>query len=252
MTLSEIWIYPLKSFGGVALDEWEVLASGPLEKDREFALFDEKGKVYNGKRDTLFSGLDLQWDQEGLAITAMGLEQLTLKDLASPAEQRLFSEWASDYFGKKLELRSNQVEGFPDDLEANGPTWVHRSSLQRVANWFDLSESECLRRFRVNLILDSEDSAFAEDLWVGQRGQLGECQVEFTNICRRCVVPTRDSTSGLLTLDFVSRFNEFRVKERPQGVNPAVYNVDYKFCLNSKTLRGGLVRVGQPFSLLSL
>ena len=48
--LAGIYIYPIKSLARIAVPHVKILASGALEHDREFALFDLQGKFVNGKR----------------------------------------------------------------------------------------------------------------------------------------------------------------------------------------------------------
>lgn len=48
--LAKILLYPVKSLNGVEVENARVLASGALQHDREFAIFDEQGKFVNGKR----------------------------------------------------------------------------------------------------------------------------------------------------------------------------------------------------------
>ena len=62
--LAGISLYPIKSLDPLAVSEAALLASGGLQHDREFALFDEEGKFVNGKRSPLVHGLRSAFDPE--------------------------------------------------------------------------------------------------------------------------------------------------------------------------------------------
>ena len=47
-----------------------------------------------------------------------------------------------------------------------------------------------LRRFRPNIVVETEESGFPENAWVGRRGQLGSAIVKVEVVCPRCVMTT--------------------------------------------------------------
>lgn len=48
--LAKILLYPVKSLDGVEVENARVLASGALQYDRKFAIFDEQARFVNAKR----------------------------------------------------------------------------------------------------------------------------------------------------------------------------------------------------------
>ena len=50
--LAKLIIYPIKSLDGVEVNQAEVLSSGALKYDRQIALFDQKDRFINGKRNS--------------------------------------------------------------------------------------------------------------------------------------------------------------------------------------------------------
>ena len=76
LQLSEIWIYPIKSLGGISLDAATVLHRG-LEHDRRWMLVDEEG-VFLSQRttpklalfNTAINGDYLQITHKSLPVTA--------------------------------------------------------------------------------------------------------------------------------------------------------------------------------------
>ena len=47
-----------------------------------------------------------------------------------------------------------------------------------------------VRRFRPNILLETEEKGFPEEKLVGQRGRLGSAILKFEIICPRCVMTT--------------------------------------------------------------
>ena len=116
-------------------------------------------------------------------------------------EQREIGEWLSNALGIACGLAENPAGGFPDDTDSPGPTLVSTATLEEVARWFPgLTLDETRRRFRANLEVGGVEP-FWEDRLVGPTGtevpfQIGAVRWLGVNPCQRCVVPSRDSTSG--------------------------------------------------------
>src|SRR5581483_2540325 len=98
-------------------------------------------------------------------------------------------------------LVENLVNGFPDDLNAPGPTVISTATLRTVASWFPgLTVDDMRLRFRANLEIDGVEP-FWEDRLYGEQGEsvtirIGRVTIEGVNPCQRCVVPTRDPSTG--------------------------------------------------------
>ena len=180
-------------------------------------------------------------------------------------------EWLSEVLAEKVFLQERIDGGFPDDRDATGPTIISTESLVEVASWFGLTLNEARRRFRMNLELSSDENEkgmasqesipastlpFWEDalacpaaidalenpepeyladvapvspksFWLGS---VGMCT---RGICRRCVVPSRDSLTGAVFEDFQASFEARRSHLLPVNVNARNWR-DY-FCLGLNT-----------------
>jgi uncharacterized protein YcbX len=146
--------------------------------------------------------------------------------------------WFSDFFQQLITLQADFHQGFPDDTDSLGPTIVSTATLETVASWYDLSLEECRRRFRPNLEIGSA-SAFTEDQLFSAQGQpvpfhIGGVMLVGINPCQRCIVPTRDSQTGLPTPDFQKRFVTEREKTLPAVVARSRFNHFYRLTVNTR------------------
>jgi uncharacterized protein len=246
-TLTQILIYPVKSLDGMVVDRAQISAGGALEFDRRWAIVDAGGKVINAKRTAKIQQLRSQFEfvNPGSASDCRSLIHLQTVDDASTytfcliTELTELSRWLTQFFGFNVSLIENTTTGFPDDLNAYGPTIVSTATLEKICEWFpDLDLAEVRRRFRTNLEL-SGVPAFWEDRLFGAPEeaidfQLGNVQFYGINPCQRCVVPTRDSITGAVSAKFQQIFVQQREQTLPVEINAARFNHFYRLAVNTQ------------------
>ena len=254
--LEKIQIYPIKSLDGVCLEEVRLTAGGILENDRVWAIFDEAGKVVNGKRTARIHELRCEFDSSirELRLGQTGQAARTQFSLDQPAR---LAQWLGEFFGFGVELRREAAKGFPDDRTAFGPTITSEASLRAVHSWFpELPVESLRRRFRSNLELDG-DEPFTEDRLYGAPEELKPFRIGAVNFlghnpCQRCVVPTRDPDSGLGVAEFQKKFMELRKQHLPPWANAQRFNHFYRFAVNTSvppSEAGKTLRVGDAVEL---
>jgi len=254
MRVGRILIFPIKSLDGIELDEVAITRGGILENDRVYAIFDEQGRVVNGKRTARVHALRCEFDA--------GLNEVRLWENAAPVQfcldaPELIDRWLSDFFGFPVSLKHDPIAGFADDRSASGPTIVSEASLRRVREWYPELTLESVRhRFRTNIEL-IEGEPFCEDLlcgppeapnpfWIGEVRFLGH------NPCQRCVVPTRDPATGHALSGFQKNFMALREQELPRWDDAQHFNHYYRFAVNTSIPAGEAekkLRIGDPVIL---
>ena len=170
--LSHIAIFPIKSLDALNLQSTEVLDSGALKGDREFAIFDSDDRVVNAKRTAKIQGIRSQYDLEHrtVILSTLQLQPITFH---LDSDRKSIETWLSDYFGFGVHLKQNLELGFPDDPASPGPTVISTQTLQAVTSWYDgMTLLEARNRFRTNLELDAP-IAFWEDQLFGMADQIG-------------------------------------------------------------------------------
>jgi hypothetical protein len=63
------------------------------------------------------------------------------------------------------------------------------------------------------------------------------------NVCRRCVVPTRNSRTGAITGQFRDVFEAWRAKTLPAEVDASAWGQIYRLALNLRIATTGEVSV---------
>ena len=187
--------------------------------------------------------------------------------------------WLAEAFGQTVLLVERPDGGFPDDREAAGPTVISTATLVEVARWFRLDVDECRRRFRANLEIGGCDAFWEDSLASPARPELqpplldlppdlladpyadlpppeprafsiGDVRFQATNVCRRCVVPSRDSRTGAVTEQFRDVFEAWRGRGLRGDVDAGAWGTLYRLGVNTtpvvaagQCLAGNVVRV---------
>jgi uncharacterized protein YcbX len=183
-------------------------------------------------------------------------------------------EWLSEAFGCGVLLQERADGGFPDDRDAPGPTLVSTATLGEVARWFGFDLEESRRRFRANLEIGGCDAFWEDTLASPARPEvqpslldlpaglpvdpyadlpppesrefaIGDVRLRAMNVCRRCVVPTRDSRTGAVTEHFRDAFEARRSRGMRADVDAAAWGSLYRLALNTAlTSVGGGIETG--------
>ena len=177
-------------------------------------------------------------------------------------------EWLSEAFGCSVLFQERADGGFPDDRDAPGPTLVSTATLVEVARWFGFDLAESRRRFRVNLEIGGCDAFWEDTLASPARPEMqaslldlppdlpvdpyadlpppeprefsiGEARFIATNVCRRCVVPTRDSCTGIVTEHFRDAFEARRSRGMRADVDTAAWGTLYRLAVNTAPRAAG-------------
>ncbi len=250
--LGSITVYPIKSLDGVACSSARVLESGALEFDRRWALVDADGVWVNAKRTHLIHRIRAEFDLAASSVTLECPGSLTRQSFSLVPPWDDLNAALSACLSLPVSVVENLAAGFPDDSDSPGPTIAARSSVEAIASWFPgLGVAEVRRRFRFNLEVEGVEP-FWEDRLYGIEGDViafhvGSVEFAGTNPCRRCIVPTRDSSSGERFADFAKLFSAQREYSRPAWAEPSRFDQHYRFTTNTRLASGstgGMIHVG--------
>jgi uncharacterized protein YcbX len=259
--LSRINRYPFKSLDGQSLASARLLASGALEYDRRFAIFDAAGKLINGKRTPAVHRLHCEFDPLRRFVVLRPRPAGQAVGFHVDGQRAELERWLGEHFGlgAPAVIKEDVSGGFPDDREAPGPTVISEATLEAVAGWFEgMTVEEARARFRANLEISGVPAFWEDQLYAGAEEvvqfTIGETRLAGTNPCRRCVVPSRWSLTGEVgpAEAFAKTFSLQRRLALPAWANASRFDHYYRLAVNTRPAQTGesIVRVGDEVRIL--
>lgn len=222
LKLSEIYVYPVKSLGGIRLEKSNITTRG-LENDRRFMLVDENGRFLSQREypqlavfETAIKGNFLEITDKN---TGLNLKVSLLPNSQFPALSVTIwddtvtaieiNQAASDWFTQALgistrlvymheqsqrktepeySLTGNEITSFSDGYPI---LIIGQSSLDNLNN--RLENPVNINRFRPNFVFTDGES-FEEDNW--HEFIIGSVRFFGVKPCARCIMTTVDQETG--------------------------------------------------------
>lgn len=269
LELSEIWIYPVKSLGGISLQESHVTDRG-LELDRRWLLVDESGRFLSQREYSELALFRQEIVGDFLRITHrvhLKFIDIPLRPVFSEASFKIevtvwedtieafevnpkTSEWFSKLLGfsvrlvympdeseRKLDpdyaITGDEITSFSD---AYPFLIIGQASLDDLNGRLEVKVP--MNRFRPNFVFTNGE-AFEEDNW--RDFKIGNVPFVGVKPCDRCVMTTVDQEKGVVSgkdpLKTLAQFRNFGNK--------------VLFGQNLIGLGLGTVRVGDSVRILS-
>jgi len=256
--LERITVFPIKSLDGMHTSHSCITKGGSLIFDREFALFDKKGKIINGKRTNKVHLLRASFDPKVCMVTLRAQSNDKTEQFNLRTDQAALEAWFSDFFGFGVSIKQDIHAGFPDDLNASGPTIISTATLQEISTWFEgLSMHDLRLRFRTNLEIGGVQPFF-EDCLYDKPGsvvqfKIGEVHFEGIGPCQRCIVPTRNPLTGEYTPRFKTIFAKKRKNAMPYWVQASRFDHFYRLAVNTNIFpseAGKKIKTGDALKIL--
>lgn len=220
LTLSEIWIYPIKSLAGIRVKHARVKPKG-LEHDRRWMLIDETGRFITQREHPQMALFDLSiQDQRIIIINRKNSLQLSIPVSVTTGHEHQSTIWDdavttvepdtaySAWFSDQLNIKCRLVF-FPENNIRNvDPKYVFnneqvsladgypfliigKSSLQDLNNRLEIPVE--MKRFRPNFVFTG-GQPFEEDSW--KNFKIGSGMFKGVKKCARCVLTTVDPETG--------------------------------------------------------
>jgi uncharacterized protein YcbX len=231
--LSGLHVYPIKSCGGITIEEWEVDERG-LRHDRRWMLVDEAGRFMSQRRFRRMALIGVRIEHDGLIVEAPDMPPLEVP-LRPPAgrlilarvwddlvEASLVSDDAGYWFSEFLGVRCRLVY-LPDrSLRPVDPAYGEPGDQVGLADGFPfllISEASLadlnarleqpvpMNRFRPNLVVCGCEP-FAEDGWKLVR--IGQITFRVVKPCSRCAITTVDQRTAATSKEPLRTLARFR------------------------------------------
>lgn len=218
--ISELYVYPIKSCRGIAVERAMVGRRG-LADDRRYMLVDARGRFITQRQHPSMALIELAFTDEGYRVSAPGRTPLELprklpverecevrvwrdsvEAALAPAE---INHWFSAALGLDCGLVymddrhhravPNDAAAFDDEVsfaDAAPLLMISEASLADLNA--RLETPVTMRRFRPNVVVTA-DAPYAEDGW--RRIDIGGVELEVAWPCTRCVLTTVDPDTGV-------------------------------------------------------
>lgn len=222
LSLSEINIYPIKSLGGISLEEALIEERG-LQFDRRWMLVTENGEFLTQREFPKMATLNVTIEDAGLLVKSEAGQSISIPLLPDSKQKLGVSVWGSkckalfysqvidDFFSDILQTNC-RLAYMPDDSRRKvSPNYAVRK-FQDIVSFADgypillIGEGSLddlnskleipvpMNRFRSNIVIKNS-AAFVEDSW--KKISVGEAVFHLVKPCARCVMTTIDQQTGL-------------------------------------------------------
>ncbi len=219
ITLTGLFLYPVKSARGIALLSATPTACG-LAHDRRFMVVDAQGRFLTQRELSQLARLGVALTPDGLSLSWEGLGRHELPLAPTGGAMRRVQVWGDTldaldlgpdvarFLTRALGVTAALVY-LPEAVErvppgdyardtdrvafADGFPYLVASESSLAALCARAGQAISMDRFRPNLVVAGAP-AYAEDTW--RELDVGEAQFELVKPCTRCVITTTDQESG--------------------------------------------------------
>ena len=213
--ISELYVYPIKSLGGISLQQATLSETG-FTYDRNWMLVDVEGSCVTQREYNQLACFKLAFVEGGIQVNYRD-EHLVISTAETTSEFMTCTIWedtlmarkepnhVSDWFSKHLGNPVFLVSMAPNNaryVKRHAPHTVHfpdsapflvlgEASLHHLNEKLDQEVS--MDRFRPNIVFKG-GAAHDEDTW--HQFRIGSSHFESTKLCARCTMTTIDQKTG--------------------------------------------------------
>jgi len=235
-TLSQIFIYPVKSLTGIQVEQWPVDATG-LRYDRKWMLIDSQHQFLSQRRLPKMALIKTRIDGHELILSAPGQEDLAISlhskggdtvkvDIwHDRCEAKTVSEQADIWLRRFLACDCRLVYHPDESVRQVDQRYANADDQTAFSDGFpflvvaenslhELNEAMqstlTINRFRPNLVISGCD-AYAEDRW--RRIRINGIVFRLPKPCSRCSVPTIDPETAIMGKEPLATLNRLRKQD---------------------------------------
>jgi uncharacterized protein len=250
-TVVGLWVYPIKSCGGIALREATLTADG-IDLDRAWMVVDESGEFVTQRDYPRMALIQPTLKQFDMVVRAPGMLALhvSIESVEKPMRVRVWddvvdafdmgdvaAQWFTDFVtGGKERLRLVRFD--PDFKRVSSRTWTRDveattffsdgfaylvASMESIDDlraqgaghtWVGAQSAELMQRFRPNIVLSGLQSHGEDHV-----ATLAANGLEFRLVkpCARCPVPEVDPATGVPGEGITAALRAYRADSRLNG-----------------------------------
>lgn len=264
MRIQNLYIYPIKSLGGIEVTEADALQKG-FRHDRRFMLVDEHNRFITQRNEHALALLKTEVTADGIRVyhknnrqnellipftpevTGQGKVAIWDDTVDAVFTGKKHADWFSGFMEKPVRLAFLPEENprLVDERYADNGENVSLSDgypylLIGQASLDDLNqkldEPVPMDRFRPNIVVDKTE-AFEEDTWAEIR--IGDVHFKVAKPCARCVLTTINQNTGEKGKEPLTTLSRYRLAGKK-----------VLFGQNLIALNDGKVKVGDGVEVL--
>ena len=262
LQIHQLFIYPIKSLGGISVDKAYVTDRG-FKYDRRWMLIDENNQFISQRQIAAMSLIKVALSGNNLLVTypakkgsitisttCLTEDFINVRIWDDYCAAQLVSAEADQWFSDMLEVNCRLVYMPDKTLRRVDPEYapghsytsfsdgypfliIGQSSLNQLNGWME--EQLTISRFRPNIVF-SGGTPFEEDTMAVFT--IGNITFRGVKLCARCVITTIDQVSGQKNREPLASLSKYRAKNRK------VY-----FGQNLIHKGNGVIKLGDPISL---
>jgi uncharacterized protein len=231
--LTQIWIYPIKSLGGISLSTAKVVGKG-LQYDRRWMLVDETGRsmtqrVYPNmalfKLSLTGKQLIIRYDQNEITV------HIDQQQLSNPLNVKIWEDDViayevgpkySEWFSEKLGISCKLVFFPEENSRPVDPKYSVNAEHVSLADAYPfliigqsslddlnarLKEPVPINRFRPNFVFEG-GQPYEEDMW--RNFSIGKTWFVGVKLCDRCVLTTVNQDTGERGVEPLKTLSSYR------------------------------------------
>ena len=230
--VADLFVYPIKSCGGIAVDRAEVDAFG-IRNDRRWMVVDENGRFLTQRTVPLLATIRVGISDGRLSLRTAGWQTITVDAFPQTAAEQMTvwrdtvdalpvgeeaDAWLTSVLGRPARLvwmpgstvrpaKRDPAGASPRISFADAYSFlvVSRESLHELNA--RLAIPLPMNRFRPNIVVEGA-GPFAEDAWNVIR--IGEVELDAAGPCARCATTTTDQETGARGLEPLQTLATFR------------------------------------------
>jgi uncharacterized protein YcbX len=265
LRVSQLFIYPIKSLGGIALDTAQLTDRG-LQHDRRWMLIDEHNRFLSQREHAQMALFKIELETDGLKVTyttdgshinipfkplKQDLLDVTIWD--DTCTGQLVSDVVDAWFTVKLGIPARMVY-MPDETHrATDPRYTTQGTIASFADAYPalligqaslddlnnrLAEPLPMNRFRPNIVFEGGEP-YSEDLM--DHIQINGIDMYGVKLCARCIMTTIDQQTAIKYKEPLKTLAGYRRKG-----NKILFGQNLAF--NST----GVLNIGDEINVLSL
>jgi uncharacterized protein YcbX len=264
ISVQDIYIYPIKSLGGIRLSQSKVEEKG-FQYDRRWMLVGTDGVFLTQRTHAQMTFLKVELGEKGLIVfdsrnqgdqIFIGYDQISDQEIEvkiwdDTVMAKIVDSQFDNWFGQKLGMDCYLVI-MPESTQrklslkyavneesvsfADGMPYLilGQESLEELNS--RLENKVKMDRFRPNIVFGGGE-AFVEDSW--KKIKIGEVTFQVVKPCARCVLTTIDQQSGAQSKEPLRTLASYRTRENK------IY-----FGQNMVALEPGIIRLGDQITLI--